>query len=57
MKNIFDREIADEYIERINKLSTSSQCQWGKMDVSQMLAHCNVSYEYIYDTAHKHQKG
>src|SRR5690606_1235696 len=26
--------------------------QWGKMDVAQMLAHCCVSYEFVYDNNH-----
>lgn len=40
-------------IERIDKLSENAQPQWGSMNVSQMLAHCNVTYEMIYDNKHK----
>jgi hypothetical protein len=32
-------------LERINKLTPDTQRQWGKMNVSQMLAHCNISME------------
>lgn len=53
MKNIFDKNEATEVINRINNLSPTTQRLWGKMNVSQMLAHCNVAYEMIYETKHK----
>ncbi|RNL54069.1 DUF1569 domain-containing protein [Pedobacter jejuensis] len=49
MKNIFQAEITSEVIDRINKLTPTTTPLWGKMSVSQMLAHCNVSYELVYD--------
>ncbi|RZL42711.1 MAG: hypothetical protein EOP00_23210, partial [Pedobacter sp.] len=52
MKNIFKPEVTSEVIARINKLTPASPQQWGKMNVSQMLAHCNVSYELVYDNNH-----
>ncbi|WP_316806355.1 DUF1569 domain-containing protein [Pedobacter agri] len=52
MKNIFLPAVTSEVIERINKLTPSSPQLWGKMNVSQMLAHCNVSYELVYDGKH-----
>jgi Protein of unknown function (DUF1569) len=39
-------------IQRINKLSSSTQGLWGKMSVDQMLAHCNVTYEMAYEDKH-----
>jgi len=48
MKNIFKQEIVEEVINRINELNSSSKNLWGKMKVSQMLAHCNVTYDMIY---------
>ncbi|MBP1224641.1 DUF1569 domain-containing protein [Flavobacterium sp. 1355] len=53
MKNIFLKEDASEYIDRINQLSPDSKALWGKMSVNQMLAHCNVSYEMVYEDIHK----
>ena len=53
MKNIFEPAIAQEVIERINKLTPDSRPSWGKMTVAQMLAHCNVTYELVYDDKHK----
>ena len=48
MKNIFKSEITEEVINRINQLNPSSKNLWGKMNVGQMLAHCNVTYEMVY---------
>jgi hypothetical protein len=42
VKNIFDPNVKEEIIARINKLSPQSQAQWGKMNVSQMLAHLQM---------------
>lgn len=53
--SIFDREVSNEVIDRINKLTPGSQRMWGKMSVDQMLAHCNVAYETIYEPD-KHPK-
>jgi hypothetical protein len=34
-----------DMLERLDKLSSSSQAQWGKMDVAQMLAHVAAALE------------
>ncbi len=52
MKNIFKEEVVKEVVARINQLTPSTQPLWGKMSVDQMLAHCNVMYEFIYDDIH-----
>lgn len=39
MKTLFQKNVVDEIIIKINKLSASTQRQWGKMNVDQMLAH------------------
>ncbi len=52
MKNLFNANDAAQTIERISQLKTDSKAQWGKMSVSQMLAHCNVPYEFVYDNKH-----
>jgi hypothetical protein len=49
VQNIFDKSVSNQLINRINQLSKSSVPKWGKMTVNQMLAHSNVSYEYIYE--------
>lgn len=55
MQNVFNAKEAQNYIDRIQKLSPETQRKWGKMSVDQMLAHCNVSYELVYEPQ-KHKK-
>lgn len=45
MKSLFEQETTSEIITRINQLKPESQRHWGKMDVGQMLAHCNAAME------------
>ncbi len=52
MKNIFDINDVNEILARISKLTPETKGLWGKMTVSQMLAHCNVSYELVYENKH-----
>ncbi|MEN9449358.1 MAG: hypothetical protein RJA25_2648 [Bacteroidota bacterium] len=49
LPNIYDSQVAQQLIDRINKLTPETLPLWGKMNASQMLAHCNVTYEYIFD--------
>lgn len=52
LPNVFTKEIAEQIMGRINQLTPQSKAQWGKMSVSQMLAHCNVTYEMVYENKH-----
>lgn len=52
LPNIFSIEITDQVIKRIEQLTPDSQPEWGKMNVAQMLAHCCVAYELVYDNKH-----
>ncbi|SHH57588.1 DUF1569 domain-containing protein [Flavobacterium defluvii] len=52
MQNIFLKQDCDQFINRINNLKADSQPLWGKMSVDKMLAHCNVTYEMVYDNIH-----
>ena len=52
LPNIFTKAVSDTVIQRINNLTPSTQGQWGKMAVAQMLAHCCVPYEMLYDNIH-----
>jgi hypothetical protein len=45
MKNLFNPGDASEILKRIEKLTPHTQRRWGKMNVAQMLAHCNKSLE------------
>lgn len=55
LKNIFTSDVSAEIIDRINKLTPETKPLWGKMSVSQMLAHCCVTYELVYEED-KHPK-
>ncbi len=48
MKDIFTIDVTNEVLERIEKLNYESQPEWGKMNVAQMLAHCNVTYDMVF---------
>lgn len=52
MKSVFNQNDVNDIIARINALSINTQPQWGKMNVAQMLAHCNVAYEMAFENNH-----
>lgn len=56
MKNIFDKKVVTEIENRINQLQPETVAKWGKMNVSQMLAHCNITYEMVYEDKHPKPK-
>lgn len=53
VKDLFSSESLDETIARVNQLKPDTQAQWGKMNVEQMLAHCNVAYLMTYTDHYK----
>ncbi|SDN07225.1 DUF1569 domain-containing protein [Kriegella aquimaris] len=57
IRNLFDPKESQETIVRINSLNSETQPLWGKMSVAQMLAHCNVAYELVYEDKHQKPKG
>jgi len=57
MKNCFEKTITNELITRINLLAPDTKAKWGKMDAAQMLAHCNVTYELVYESKHAKPNG
>jgi Protein of unknown function (DUF1569) len=52
LPNILTAPVAAEVIGRINRLSANTQPNWGKMNVAQMLAHCCVTYEMVFEDKH-----
>jgi hypothetical protein len=46
--NTFDPKTTEKTFERLEKLNYMSKPQWGKMNVAQMLAHLNVTYDLTY---------
>ncbi|GAB3922786.1 DUF1569 domain-containing protein [Mucilaginibacter myungsuensis] len=53
MKSVFDPTEVAEIKARLNKLTLDTHRLWGKMTIAQMLAHCNVAYELVYDNKHR----
>jgi hypothetical protein len=45
VKNLFQPDAVNEVISRIDKLPPTTQPQWGKMDVAQMMAHCSATLD------------
>jgi hypothetical protein len=50
IKNLFDPVVRQEIIDRINKLTPQTKQVWGKMNVSQMLAHIQMPIRIAYGT-------
>lgn len=48
MKSLFNTNENQEIINRINSLTAASQAQWGKMNVAQAMAHCQVGLRNAY---------
>lgn len=44
MQNLFEKNVYDEVLTRMDKLSHHSVRNWGKMEVAQMLAHCKAAF-------------
>ena len=47
MKTIFEKSTRDELIARIEMLDENSKAQWGRMNIYQMVKHCNLWGEMI----------
>src|SRR6202012_1633001 len=45
IKHLFQKEAADEIIQRIRRLHPDKARQWGSMSLPQALAHCTSSVE------------
>ena len=52
MQNIFTQNVTEQVINRINNLKPTMPPLWGKMNVAQMLAHCCITYQMVYDNEH-----
>jgi hypothetical protein len=42
-KSLFDKKENQQILDRINRLTPKSTALWGKMNATQMLAHCQVA--------------
>jgi hypothetical protein len=52
MKSLFDAETYSDTRNRIDQLSETSQKQWGKMTVGQMLHHCQGPLNIMLEKNH-----
>jgi hypothetical protein len=52
LPNIFTTLVSQKIVSRIDAVREQAQPLWGKMDAGQMLAHCNISYEIVYEDFH-----
>lgn len=52
VKDVFDPEVTRTLVGRVRALRPDSTPAWGKMTVAQMLAHCCVPYEMVYEDKH-----
>jgi len=50
IKNLFDPEVKQEIISRIDQLTPQSKPLWGKMNVAQMLAHVQLPIGIAFGT-------
>ena len=50
MSTILDKENSEILIQRVRNLTQYSEARWGKMDVVQMLVHCNESSKMAIGT-------
>ena len=48
MTNLFEPAVVHEIISRLEKLQPSAKANWGKMNVAQMLAHCQAPFEVYF---------
>lgn len=47
--SIYLQSTTDDLVSRINKIENNKAPLWGKMNASQMMAHCCVPYELLLD--------
>ena len=55
-KNLVEKAVAQEIIDRANKLSLNSQPKWGTMNGTEMLHHCNLLNNTFMDGKLPHKK-
>jgi hypothetical protein len=48
MNNLFEAQTAQQIISRIQQLQPDAQPKWGKMSVTQMLAHCQQPFRAFF---------
>lgn len=49
LPSVFETSVLDELKRRIHSITANTQPQWGTMSADQVMAHLNVTYEYLYE--------
>lgn len=49
LPSVFNQEVHSILKKRIGNVQPNSTPDWGKMSAGQMMAHCCVTYEYIFE--------
>lgn len=49
LPSIYSAQTTETTLKRLSDLTSQSQPKWGKMNVAQILAHLNVSYDLAYE--------
>ena len=55
-KNLLEKQAADEIIARVDKLEPGSKRQWGEMNATEMLLHCNLCNRQILEESRSGRK-
>ena len=50
--SVFESAVVDALTDRIGHLTADTRPQWGVMNATQMLAHCAVPYEMVFEKKH-----
>ncbi len=53
LPNVYEPQVVQQLAQRLHALQPNTTPLWGSMSVSQMLAHCNVTYDMVYTTKYK----
>lgn len=56
MKSLFDTSTQQEVLQRIDNLNNNTKAQWGKMNVDQMLKHCQGPLEVAIENKQLNSK-
>ena len=57
ISNTFDKNVKDNNLERLEKLTAETNPQWGTMNAPQVLAHLNVAYRMALNENTKINRG
>ena len=52
IENIYDKAVTQALQNRFNQIHSNTSPLWGQMNAGQMLAHCCVTYELIFENKH-----